>query len=72
MQKLIISMLVFCFFIAAFAIQASGQDQNPKMVIPEPIYNAGEAYRSDGSIEHVFVIKNTGTAELKILSARPG
>lgn len=72
MQKLTTSMLVFCLLVAAFAIQAAGQDQNPKMVIAEPIFNAGEVYRSDGSIDHIFVIKNTGTAELKILSARPG
>lgn len=72
MHKLKTSMLVFCLLFATFAIQVAGQDQNPKMVIVEPIFNAGEVYRSDGSIDHIFVIKNTGTAELKILSARPG
>ena len=72
MQKLRSSMLLFCLLAAIFVAQATAQDQMPKMVIDEPIYSAGELYRSDGNIEHAFVIKNVGTAELKILSARPG
>ena len=71
MQKVTSAVLVLCL-LAFCAIQAGAQDQKPKMAIEEPNYNAGEVYRSDRNIEHAFVIKNAGDAELKILSARPG
>jgi hypothetical protein len=72
MQKLTSTLLVFCLLIFLCAVQVGAQDQKAKMAIDEPNFNAGEIYRSDGSLEHAFVIKNAGDAELKILSARPG
>jgi hypothetical protein len=48
------------------------QDGGPKMVITEPVFNAGNVYRTTDRLEHTFVVKNTGTANLEIYSVKPG
>jgi hypothetical protein len=71
MKQTIFFVIIVCFVFAVVCVQGA-DDQKPKMMIAEPIYNAGEVYRSQGNLEHTFVIKNAGTGELKILNARPG
>jgi len=65
---ILLSVIVFLF--------ASGlthaQSGKPKMQIDQEVFEAGEVYRPGPNIEHAFVIRNTGTAELNILSATPG
>jgi hypothetical protein len=65
-------LLVLCFALPAVPVFSQDSPKKPKMVIEESIYNAGDIYRTKEKVEHSFVIKNTGAAELKILSAKPG
>jgi hypothetical protein len=70
--------LVFCLLLASAWLHAQevtpaqAPSGKPKMEISKPVFDAGTVYRSKDKIEHAFLIKNTGTADLKILSARPG
>ena len=43
----------------------------PKMVLPEKEYDAGDVWHGE-VVSHEFVIKNSGSGELKILKAKPG
>ena len=54
------------------ALNAMADQGKPKMVIARQTHDAGAIYRTVEKIEHAFVIRNTGTADLKILSAQPG
>ena len=54
------------------ALNAMADQGKPKMVIARQTYDDGAIYRTAEKIEHSFVIRNTGTADLKILSAQPG
>ena len=64
------------FFVFTFLFVAPGfsqtQSARPKMQVDREVFEAGEVYRPGPNIEHAFVIKNTGTANLNILSATPG
>ena len=57
---------------AADTPPAASTDARPKLEVPQAVFDAGTMYRSKEKLEHVFVIQNSGTADLKILSARPG
>ena len=51
---------------------AAGQPGSaPQMLIENPVYDAGTVWRGE-TVEHSFVVKNSGSAPLKILKARPG
>jgi len=64
------SLLVF-FLLLVVAV-SFGQGGKPKMVINEPVYNAGEVIKTGPPIEHTFIVKNTGDANLNILEVKPG
>ena len=51
---------------------SSAQDATPKMIIEQPVFDAGVVIRTEAPLDHVFRIKNTGNAELKILDVKPG
>jgi hypothetical protein len=51
---------------------ADAQDSKPNIVVPQPTYDAGVVIRKGTPVEHAFTIKNTGTAELRILEVKPG
>ena len=76
-MKLRTILLLLVCFLMAFPLAFAQQSQTagkPKMVIEQATYDAGTMYRGGEKnfIEHDFVIKNTGTANLEILKAKPG
>lgn len=71
MKKRIFATIAVCFLFAE--LTAWSQDNSkPKMQIVEPSYDAGEMYKTNKKIQHDFIIKNIGNAELQIINARPG
>lgn len=46
------------------------QDQ-PRITFDSTKYDAGEVWEGD-IVSHAFIVKNTGTAQLNILTVRPG
>jgi hypothetical protein len=71
MKKWIFGTIAVCFIFAALTAW-SEEASKPKMQIVEPSYDAGEMYKTNKKIQHDFIIKNNGNAELQILNARPG
>jgi hypothetical protein len=71
MKRMILAAMAVCFLAAVLPTWSQDSAGKPKMEITEPVYDAGDIYRTKSKIEHVFVIRNTGTAELEILKARP-
>lgn len=71
---LVFSLGVFSVSVMAQTTQTAAADQTgkPKIDVQQPVFEAGPLYRSKTKLEHAFEIKNTGNADLKILSARPG
>jgi hypothetical protein len=64
------SLLVF-FLLLPVAV-SFGQGGKPKMVIDQPVFNAGEVIKTGPPIEHTFVVKNVGDGNLNILDVKPG
>ncbi|MCI0614887.1 DUF1573 domain-containing protein [bacterium] len=71
MKKWIFATIAVCFIFAGLTAW-SQETPKPKMQIVEPSYNAGEMYKTNKKIQHDFIIKNIGNAELQIINARPG
>lgn len=65
-------LLFWVFQIHARAQEAQEKTGKPKLVLEKDVFDAGEVYKSAEGLKHDFVIKNTGTADLQILSATPG
>jgi len=70
------------FFVALLASFAGAQttaakksdaadEKAPRLTIVEPVKEYGEVAKGD-KLEWAFVIKNTGTADLQVIAARPG
>ena len=57
--------------------KAEGQKENlpaenqPRIAIIDPVYDAGEVWEGD-KVSHTFIVKNTGTAQLDISKVKPG
>ena len=70
----ILLLLVCILMVLSVGFAQQTQAGKPKMVIEQATYDAGTMYRGGEKnfIEHDFVIKNTGTANLEILKAKPG
>lgn len=49
---------------------AAAQALNPRVVIPEPVYDAGKVAKGE-KISHDFVVRNDGEAPLEISDVRP-
>lgn len=56
---------------AAKAATTSGAESAPRLTIVEPVKEFGEVAKGD-KLDWSFVIKNTGTADLQIIAAKPG
>jgi len=59
--------LIGCLVVAV-VVQAGGfarAEQQPRLVIPEPVFDFGAVERG-AQVEHVFVIRNGGDADLRI------
>ena len=69
MRHAVICLLLFSFLIPASSWAA--EKAGPGMVIPEPVFDAGNVDQGT-PIKHDFVVKNTGDAELRILDVDPG
>ncbi|MCI0414665.1 DUF1573 domain-containing protein [bacterium] len=67
-MKRILPILTVLFFVLNISF---AQDGKPNMVIDSEVYDAGQVIRTGAPIEHAFLIKNTGTSQLKILDVRP-
>ena len=65
--KLILGMLTL---LCALTVTALGQSKEPKLVIKQTEFNAGEI-KQGTDVNHTFVVKNEGTAELQIKSVVP-
>jgi hypothetical protein len=75
MKRLSITCALFLFlFLGRVQAQSQTQPQagQPKLVMGQDTYDAGEIYKSDDGLKHDFAVRNEGTAELKIISATPG
>lgn len=71
MKKWIFATIAVSFIFAGLTAW-SQEAAKPKMQIVEPSYDAGEMYKTNKKIQHDFIIKNTGAAQLQIINARPG
>lgn len=71
MKNWIFATIAVCFIFAGFTAW-SQETQKPKMQIVEPSFNAGEMYKTNKKIQHDFIVKNIGNADLQIINARPG
>lgn len=56
---------------AAPAPAAAPVGDQPEAVVVQDTFDAGNILKGK-KVEHTFIIKNTGKAELTILSAKPG
>ena len=78
MKRWILSCVLLLLFLGYVQAQPQAQTQTqpqtaqPKLVMEQETYDAGEIFKSEGGLKHDFVVKNEGTAELKILNAAPG
>jgi uncharacterized protein YgiM (DUF1202 family) len=72
MKQWILAAIAVCLMFAGLPAWADEAAAKPKMQIVEPSYDAGDLYKSNKKIEHDFIIKNEGKADLQILKARPG
>ncbi len=72
MKQWNVAAIAVCLMFAGLPSWSEETGGKPKMQIVEPSYNAGDLYKSKTKIEHNFVIKNVGEADLQILKARPG
>jgi hypothetical protein len=63
---------ILVFFLLLVVAVSYGQSGKPKIVISQPVFDAGEVIKTGPAIEHTFVVKNTGTADLNILEVKPG
>lgn len=75
MKRLLILCALFLLLSLGFAraqSQTQSQADQPKLVMEQDTYDAGEIYKTGDALKHDFVVKNEGKAELKIISATPG
>lgn len=70
MRKSFLLLLAICLI--AFVADSWGQSGQPKMVLSEQTYDAGQIYRDAGKIEHSFPVKNEGKTDLVIYDVTPG
>ncbi len=66
MKKLLFLSLILFFFQFLY----SQEEGKPEAFFPETTHDMGEVLKGK-KIEYSFVVKNTGTAPLKIIQARP-
>ena len=73
MKRIAIGMIVLAFVALSVNLFAQGNAAaKPQLVVEQPTFEAGDVYRTPERLQHVFIIKNTGSAELQILAAKPG
>ncbi len=72
MKRLASMCLLFLLLLSVAGYSQQIQNGTPKMMVDQETFDAGSLYRSGQPLEHAFVLKNTGTADLNILSATPG
>jgi hypothetical protein len=66
-------MITICLLVAAFlsgSLEAAEQGK-PHVVVSSPEYEAGSVWEGD-TISHQFMVKNTGEADLRILTVKSG
>ena len=75
MQRLSGSLALVCVVaVLGFSVLAWAQDQpqsQPTVVIEEIRHDMGEVFEQDKYV-HVFKVRNSGDAELQIISVKPG
>ena len=57
--------------LSAGSLIKAEEKKGPHLVITSPEYDAGRVGEGE-TISHAFEVKNTGEAELRILSVKPG
>lgn len=67
-MKKILFLIMFLFFLQFLYSQE--EEGKPEAYFPETTHDMGEVLKGT-KIEYSFVVKNTGTAPLKIIQARP-
>jgi len=68
-MKRFVPMVLFLLVAALFSYAEGGK---PNMIINQAVYDAGKVLRTGNPIEHVFLVKNAGDANLNILEVKPG
>jgi len=61
--------VLFLLLAALFSYAEGGK---PNIIINQAVFDAGQVLRTGTPIEHVFVVKNAGDANLNILEVKPG
>lgn len=69
-KKGIIVLFLIILGISAIA-SASDEENQPVMVLQEMKYDLGKIFEQD-TYNHVFIVKNTGKADLIINNVKPG
>jgi uncharacterized protein DUF1573 len=77
-RNLVVMMAFFVALLASFAgaqttakKSDAADEKAPRLTIVEPVKEYGEVAKGD-KLEWAFVIKNTGSADLQVIAARPG
>jgi len=63
--------MISLLFLYLLTVAASAQDNLPKFYVKEKVVNVGEVMEGE-DVTYDFVIRNMGSAELQIISVRPG
>lgn len=72
MKRMIFAFCYLLVLITVPLLSAQTPQGAPKMQVDQETFDAGSMYRSGQTLDHAFVIKNTGNADLNIVSATPG
>jgi hypothetical protein len=63
--------LVLFVTLSLATARTTAEDAKPLLEIPSPHYDAGTHWEGE-TVSHTFLLKNNGSAELRILRLRPG
>lgn len=72
MKRTILAFFYILVLVTVPLLSAQTPQGAPKMQVDQVTFDAGSMYRSGQTLDHAFVIKNNGNADLNILSATPG
>ena len=69
-KRITMLMLVLLVAVTAFAQTEAASEKAPRLTLVDPLKDFGTVAKGE-KLTHAFQIKNTGTADLEILAARP-
>ncbi|MDH3215966.1 MAG: DUF1573 domain-containing protein [Candidatus Krumholzibacteria bacterium] len=66
-----VSLALFVAFVLATVVMAADDEKHPNIIIEEMQHDLGKIYE-EKVFKHAFKVKNTGDADLRIESVKPG